>query len=167
MKIASAVLSAFLLQSVHAAEPPKPTADSLFQAARSAAPPDVTDAQLTAALSSGLTHPDGAAVAIAIPRAEASLILVLIRRPDGTHLVADASQVETANFGVWGRKRHEYDGYETIPIRWLSRDDELLQVSIRTRAWRNVQRYTVVEPLRIRPNGTVLFRWKFTSRHPA
>ena len=156
MKIASAALSVFLLQSVHAAEPPKSTADALFHAARGAAPSDVTDAQLTTALSSGLTHPDGAAVAIAIPRAEASLVLV--RRPDGTHLAADASQVETANFGVWGRKRHEYDRYETIPIKWLSRDDELLQVSIRTRAWRNGQRYTVVEPLRIRPDGTVLFR---------
>jgi hypothetical protein len=158
MKLSSAFLSVFLLQSVHAEEQPPPTTDTLFHAARSAAPTDVTDAQLTTALSNGLRHPDGAAVAIAIPRAEASLILVFIRRPDGGYLAADASQVETANFGVWGRKRHEYDRYETTPIRWHSRNDELLQVSIQTRAWRSGQRYTVVEPLRIRPDGTVLFR---------
>jgi hypothetical protein len=158
MKLASVFLSVLLLQSVHAAEQPKPAADTLFHAARSAAPTDVTDARLTTALSGGLKHPDGAAVAIAIPRAEATLILVLIGRPDGSYLAADASQVETANFGVWGRKRHEYDRYETIPIKWLSRDDELLQVSVQTRAWRNGQQYTVTEPLLIRLDGTALFR---------
>jgi hypothetical protein len=119
---------------------------------------DVTDAQLATALSNGLRHPNGAAVAIAIPRKEASLILVLIRSSDGGYVVADASQVESANFGVWGRKRHEYDRYETTPIKWLPRDDGLLQESIQTRAWRNGHRYTVTEPLLIKPDGTVLFR---------
>jgi hypothetical protein len=158
MKFASAFLSVLFLQSVHAAEQPRPTTDPMHYAARTAAPADVTDAQLATALSKGLKHPDGSAVAIAIPRAEASLILILIRKSDGSYVAADASQVEIANFGFFGRKRHEYERYETKPIKWLPRDDGLLQVSIQTRAWRKGQRYTVAEPLIIKPDGSVLFR---------
>ena len=48
--------------------------------------------------------------------------------------------------------------FETTPVAWLHRDDGLLGVSMRTRAWRSGQRYTVSEPLLIRPDGTVLWR---------
>jgi len=157
MKCVAFFMAVVLLQGVHAASPIS-TTDPLHRAARSAAPADVTDTQLATALANGLKHPDGAAVAMAVPRSEASLTLALIRRPDGRYLVADVSQVESANFGVWGRRRHEYDRYETEPVQWLPRDDGLLQVSMRTRAWRNGQRSTVAEPLIIKPDGTVLFR---------
>lgn len=157
MKLVALFVAVGLLQGVQAATPMS-TTDPLRYALRTAAPSDVTDEQLSTALANGLQHPDGTAVAIAISRSGASLILVLIRKSDSSYVVADASQVESANFGMWGRKRHEYDRYETIPVQWLPRDDGLLQVSIQTRAWRNGQRYAVAEPLIIKPDGTVLIR---------
>ena len=83
----------------------------------------------------------------------------VLRQPDGAYLVADASGVEVGNFVKLGfLPRADYERFETIPVEWLHRDDGLFQVRIRTRAWKAGQRYTVYEPLIIRPDGTVLYR---------
>ena len=83
---------------------------------------------------------------------------MLLRQPDGTYLAADASGVEAGNFGKLGRPRTDYEHFETTPVEWLYRNDGFFQVRIRTRAWRAGKRYTVSEPLIIRPDGTVLYR---------
>jgi hypothetical protein len=135
-----------------------PTEEAEFTAARRAAPPSILDPDIRAAIQTGLSHPEGKVRAISIARKEGTFILVLICKSDGTCVAADASNVELANFGYFGRPRGEYERFETLPTRWLPRTDGLLQVLIRTRAWRDGQRYTVSEPLIIKPDGTVLFR---------
>jgi hypothetical protein len=137
MKFLAILVALAFLVSGEAAERVSKT-DTMYSAARRALPMSVDDAQIAAALEKGLKHPTGSAIAMAI--------------------AADVSQVETANFGVWGRKRSEYDRYETTPVEWLSREDGLLQVVMRTRAWREGQRYTMNHPLLIKTDGTVLFR---------
>jgi hypothetical protein len=119
---------------------------------------DVEDSELRAALESGLWNPDRSAVATVIPRAQASLILVYLKQPDGSFLATDASGVESGNFGFFGRLRSDYERFETQPIEWRQREDGRFQVVMRTRAWRMGQRYTVAEALLIDPDGTVLYR---------
>jgi hypothetical protein len=135
-----------------------PIVGELLSVARSAVPRELSDSELRSVLQRGLRHPAGNAVAVVIPRPEASLVLIFIRQPDGIFLATDASGVESGNFGKLGRPRTDYERYETEPIEWRQRDDDLLQVVIRTRAWRMGQRYTVAEPLIIKPDGAVLYR---------
>jgi hypothetical protein len=137
----------------------QPDADkALFSAVRAVVPSECSDSNLRIALENGLRHPDGTAVAVVIPRAKESWVLIALKRPDGRFLVADASRVENGSFGKLGRPRTDYERYKTQPIQWLQRNDGLYQVVIRTRAWRMGQRYTVAEPLIIKPDGTVLYR---------
>ena len=130
----------------------------LFAAARTIAPVQIEDSELSAALEDGLWNPDRTAIAMAIPGAEASFILVLLRQPDGSFLATDASGVEGGNFGYFGRPRADYERFETQPVEWRQRDDGRFQVVMRTRAWRMGQRYTAAEALLIDPDGTVLYR---------
>jgi hypothetical protein len=137
----------------------QPEADrELFSAARPVVPTEYSDSNLRIALKNGLRHPEGTAVAVVIPFAKASLLLIALKRSDGRFLVADVSSVESGNFGKLGRPRTDYERYETQPVKWLQRDDGLFQVVMRTRAWRMGQRYTVAEPLVIKHDGTVLHR---------
>ncbi len=98
------------------------------------------------------------AVAFVLPRPKASIIVILLRQPSGSYIAADASGVEGGNFGKLGRPRTDYSRFETTPVKWLSREDGMFQVRMRTRAWRTGQRYTVSEDLIIKSNGTVLYR---------
>jgi hypothetical protein len=103
-----------------------------------------------------LWNDDRSAAAASTPAPNGSQIFVFIRQKDGAFLKLDASSVEACNFGVLGRKRGDYDRYETVPIEWMKRPDGVLQVRMRTRAWRLGQRYTVTEPMVItldRPLG--------------
>ena len=105
-----------------------------------------------------LWNADGAAAVAAIPGASGTRVTAFLRQQDGTFLEIDLSDVESSNFGKLGRPRAEYDRYETRPIQWLSRQDDLLQVKIQTQAWHAGQRYTVSEALIFHRDGTVLWR---------
>lgn len=131
---------------------------ALFSAARKAVPGEIATDQLITALDAGLWNSNRTAVAVSTAKPEASVVFVFLRQTDGTYLPADASGVEDGNFGKLGRPRTDYDRFETTPVEWLHRNDGLFQVRMRTRAWRGGQRYTVSEPLIIRPDGTVLHR---------
>jgi hypothetical protein len=109
--------------------------------------------------------PDGAlwnaertAAVAAVPDASGTRVTAYLQQPDGTFLEIDLSAVERRNLGKLGRLGAEYDHVETRPIEWLPRQDGLLQVKIQTQAWRAGQRYTVSEPLVLRPDGTVIWR---------
>lgn len=131
---------------------------ALLSAARGAVPAEFSDSDLEDMLEAGLQNPDGTALAVVIPRAEASLVLVFLWRSDGNVQAVDASRVESANFGYFGRPRTDYERYETQPIEWRQRDDGRFQVVIQTRAWRMDQRHTAAEALLIDADGTVLYR---------
>jgi hypothetical protein len=158
MNLRSSVMIAQLFVLCSSASAQQDFSDDLFSAARPIVPVEIENSELSAALEAGLWNPERSAVAMVIPRAEASLILVLLRRPDGSFLATDASRVEGGNFGVLGRPRTDYERFETQPVEWRQRDDGRFQVVMRTRAWRMGQRYTVAEALLIDPDGTVLYR---------
>ncbi|MCC7373445.1 MAG: hypothetical protein IT581_02230 [Verrucomicrobiales bacterium] len=130
-------------------------APALRAAVQSAAVPETS---VSRAIKSALWNADRTAVAVAINRPAATLVYVFIRQPDGTLKTVDVSGVESGNFGKLGRSRTEYTRFETMPVKWLPRDDGYLQVVIRTRAWAGRQRYTVSEPLVISVNGTPVWR---------
>lgn len=132
---------------------------ALLVAAHGASHSTVPPSSIVDALRNGLWNSNRTAVAVSIPHPEASVILVFMRRPDGGFLAADASRVEDGNFGKLGWfGRAGYARFESTPTRWLPRQDGLYQVVIQTRAWKGRQRYTVSEPLVIKPDGTVLYR---------
>lgn len=81
-----------------------------------------------------------------------------VRQGDGSFLEVDLSAVESGNFGKLGRGRGDYDRFETTAVEWLPRGDDLLQVRLQTRAWRQGQRYTVFEPLIYHRDGKVVWR---------
>ena len=105
-----------------------------------------------------LWNADRTAAVTAIPGESGTLVTAFLKQQDGTFLEIDVSGVEGGNFGKLGRPQAEYDRFETKPIEWLPRQDDLLQVKIQTQAWRAGQRYTVSEPLVLRRDGTVLWR---------
>ncbi len=134
---------------------------ALIAAAQKSMPGKIAAKQLTKALEMGLWNSNRTAVAISVPQQHPkdSLLFVFLRQPDGTYLAADASGVEVGNLGKLGLlTRADYEHFETIPMEWLHRDDGLFQVRIRTEAWKAGRRYTVYEPLIIKPDGTVLYR---------
>lgn len=133
--------------------------DALLLAARKALSKEVSTNDIGSSLKSGLWNTNRTAIAVSFPRPKASVIFVFLRQTDGSYLAADASGVEGGNFGKLGiAGRAGYDRFETTPIRWLHREDGWFQVVMRTRAWKAGQRYTVSEPLLIKPDGTVLYR---------
>lgn len=150
-----------LILGIHAAASESNLDAALLAAAQNAMQEKVAAEQLTKALAIGLWNSDRTAIAISVPQQHPkhSIVLVFLRQPDGTYLATDASGVEVGNFGKLGLlPRADYEHFETVPVEWLHRDDGLFQVRIRTRAWKSGQRYTVYEPLIIRPDGTVLYR---------
>jgi hypothetical protein len=106
----------------------------------------------------GVWNATKTAVAISVPRPRGSAVLAFIVQPTGEWVAADVSAVERGNLGKLGSSRGAYDKVETEPVRWLERRDGLFQVVLRTRAWKSGRRFTVSEPLLIRPDGTVVWR---------
>lgn len=131
---------------------------ALLDAAQKAFSKGISTNQLVRALGSGLWNSNRTAMAASITRPKGSVVFVFLLQSNGTYLATDASGVEDGNFGVLGRPRTDYERFETTPIQWLHRDDGKFQVVMRTRAWRGGQRYTVSEPLLIRPDGLVMRR---------
>lgn len=131
----------------------------LLAAVRKTLHADFSTNEVLRALSDGLWDRDKSALAVSIQRAKASLILVFLRQNNGDYLAVDVSAVENGNFGKLGTvRRADYDRFETVPVQWLQRSDGLFQLVMRTTAWKSGRRYTVSEPLIIKPNGTVLWR---------
>jgi hypothetical protein len=135
-----------------------PIDSALAAAGRNALPQGVSTSEVARVLQTGLWNMNRTAVAVSLPRPKASAVYVFLRQTKGTFLVVDASGVEGGNFGKLGRDRADYERFETTPVEWWHRDDGLFQVVMRTRAWRAGRRYTVSEPLLIKPDGTVLWR---------
>jgi hypothetical protein len=136
-------------------------ADALLSTAREAMPGEIPTYELIKALRTGLWNSNRTAIVISVPQQypKNSVILVLLRQPDGTYVAANASRVETDNLGKPGLlPQKAYERFETAPAEWLNRNDGLFQVRIRTRAWMSGQQYTVYEPLIIKPDGSVLWR---------
>lgn len=101
---------------------------------------------------------DKRAAVSAMPGVSGTQVTAYVRQADGRFLEVDLSAVEGGNFGKLGRRRAEYDRFETKPVEWIPRQDGLFQVKVQTQAWLDGQRYTVWEPVLFRADGTVFWR---------
>lgn len=129
--------------------------EELMSAARSVLPSMQSDAQLTVILEGGVSPADGEALAVLIPGPAASSIYLFIPQSSGEFIVADASVVESANFGVLGRPRTDYERYES-EILEVRGGDNGYSLHVRTRAWRMGQRYTAGDKIFVTPDGVVM-----------
>ena len=129
--------------------------DALVTAARTVMPDDLTDSQLREALEAALWHADPPAVAVSIPRGDEYKTFVFRRQPDDTYSAEDASWVAHTAFGFWGFPREEIESFETKPLAWRVNEGRHLLVQIRTRGWRNGQRYTASGYYLVSPDGRV------------
>jgi hypothetical protein len=119
----------------------------------------LTPAEIQTAAQKAVWNEHRNAAAIALPRAQGVLAIVLLQQPGGDFLAVDVSPVEAANLGKLGLKgRRIYERVETTPLEWLPRKDGSFQIVFRTRAWSGGQRYTVTEPLIIASDGRVFWR---------
>ena len=152
-------ISIFLLASIIVSAQ-APNDPALLAAARKALPKEIGTEDVVKALNGGLWNSNRTAIAMSINRVpKPSIIFVFLKKPDGQYIAGDISSVEDANMGVWGIcKRSCYDRFETLPIRWLPRDDGRYQVEMRTIAWKASRRYEMNEPLVIDPDGTPVGR---------
>ena len=130
--------------------------ESTFQTALRTA--EVSHEELSHASHVALWNSDQSAAVVAFHRRQGSLVLVLLRQPDGQFRVVDVSRVEDGNFSKLGFPRSRSERFETSPVEWLPRDDGSFHIVLRTRAWQSGKRYTASEPLIIRPDGTPLWR---------
>lgn len=153
-------LSAAIFWSLTASSSAEESANqpALSAAARGILPTETQAHQFAKAIESGLWNPARTALAVTIRQSDATLVFVFLKQDDGSFLARDVSRVESGNFGKLGHPRSAYERFATEPVEWLERNDEWLQVRIRTRVWKNGQRDTVSEPLLIKPDGTVLYR---------
>lgn len=81
-----------------------------------------------------------------------------LKQADGSFVHVDISPAESGNFAKLGSRRSQYNRFETKPVRWLTRQDGLLQVEIQTAAWRKGKRHVISELLVMRKDGKVLWR---------
>lgn len=114
---------------------------------------------LAEASASGIWNDDRTAAAVSIPMGNRTGVYVLLVRPNGEHTTADISRIENGLFAKLGTaERSDYEKYETAPIEWKALEDGNLLLKVRLQAWRDGQRYTVLGPVIIRPDGSVLWQ---------
>jgi|WetSurMetagenome_2_1015567.scaffolds.fasta_scaffold716542_1 hypothetical protein len=132
----------------------------LNASARKVLPERISTEEIAKAFQSALWNSDKTAVAISLAGGQKeSLVYVFIRQKDGAFLAVNASDVELGNIGKLGMaKRDGYSRIETKPVKWLIGNNGLLRIELNTKAWKDGKRYSVTEPLIIKPNGSVLWR---------
>ena len=131
-----------------------------------AVPARVPSSSIAEGLTGALVHPNGHDLAVGFKGANRSyvrgqtsgFVVVFLRQASGAYLAVDVSQVEGANIGMSGPFRAYFD-LETVPLEWLPRDDDSVQIRLQTRARdQSGQRYRPTEPLVITRDGRPLWR---------
>jgi hypothetical protein len=132
--------------------------DKLMAAARHALSSTMDKKALDTMILGGLWNTNKTALVASHHKSGGSVVYIFIRQASGDFLPVDVSRVEEGNFGRLGFRRTHYHRFETVPTEWSKRDDSKLQVWIRTRAWKNGQRFTVAEPVLVASDGTIFWR---------
>ena len=145
------------LRSLELSDSRRPLVDeALRSAARPLMPREMTDAELSAALSDGLWRQDLNAVAVARPEGPGYRTYVFVRQGDGSYAATNASRtVANAAFGYFGWPAAEYERYETEPVDWRMTDNGNSLLYVQVRAWRQGQRYTVTGHYLVGADGSV------------
>ena len=132
--------------------------DNLMDVAYKTLKKKVEKAKVEKAVKKGFWNDEKNAVVVTVFIKKASVNYVFIIKEGGTISPVDISNVEGGNLGKIGWSKNEYEKVETEPVNWIKRKDRLLQIKMRTRAWKDGQRYTVYEPLILDRKGKVYWR---------
>lgn len=132
--------------------------DNLMDVAFKTLKKEVSKAKVESAVNKGFWNDDKSAVVISVFRKKTSINYVFIIKEGGTISPVDISKVEGGNLGKIGWARNKYEKVETEPVNWIKIKDRLLQINMRTRAWKDGQRYTVYEKLILDRKGKVYWR---------
>jgi hypothetical protein len=131
----------------------------LVQAAIKHLSQSFTEEDIRNSVKQGLWNAGRSAVVIALPGTKKTTIVMFIQGNGKSFKPVDISLVEDGSLGkigIGGRK--SCSKVESVPVEWIARDDECFQIKIRTRAWKDGQRYTVYEPLIVTADGRALYR---------
>lgn len=132
--------------------------DNLMDVAYKTLKKKVEKAKVEKAVKKGFWNGEKDAVVVTIFIKKASINYVFIIKEGGAIFPIDISNVESGNLGKIGWARNEYEKVETEPVNWIKRKDRLLQINMRTRAWKDGQRHTVYEKLILDRKGKVYWR---------
>jgi hypothetical protein len=89
---------------------------------------------------------------------QGTYIAVFIKQNDGSYTLTDISIAETYNFGAIGHKREYYDKYKSYPSKWsVATDGFFLDIQITTQAWKDGQRFTYIDRVRLKQSGSPSF----------
>ena len=103
-----------------------------------------SEVEINDLLSKGVWNKDKTAIVIIDISKTSTLIYVFLKQDNGSFSTFNISFLEKLNFGKLGRKRGYYDKFELQPIIHEKTKGFPLAVGIRTQAWKDGQRYTVV-----------------------
>jgi hypothetical protein len=152
--IISIVIGVLVFAHGAIAQPVPDTA--LLSAARKALPQSLSTNAIRKAVHTGLWNSDRTAVAICVTNSMSPIVWVFLKQTNSQYLGVDVS-IQGLGTGFLGiAPRSAYERLELTAVSWLPRDDGMFMVLLRTRVWKNGQRYTVSKPLLIQEDGTVL-----------
>ena len=153
-KMISPLLGTLMLACVVFAQSPPDV--SLLAVARTALPLSISTDEIRKAIDTGLWNSSRTAAAICFNKAKIPTAWVFIKQSSGRFLAVDVSKDGLALGRIGLSPRSAYERLELTPVKWVDRDDGVLYIFVRTRAWKGGQRYTVSKPLLILQDGTIL-----------
>lgn len=112
---------------------------------------EVSEAGIKQGLENAVWKEDRSAVAVCFRRDGTTLCVVAFRDGD-RYSISDVSKVEGANFAKLGFSRFTFEKYLTEPVEWNETNRAIYtdfglkvwrQITFRTQAWKNGQRYSV------------------------
>jgi len=114
---------------------------------------------IQAAQSTGLWTDGRSAAAVSILAEWGTGVYVVLSRKDEMPLVVNVTRIGSALFTKLGlAARSEYERYEIEPVECLEETDSRFMLSVRLRAWRDGQRYTVSAPAIVSADGSIIWQ---------
>ncbi len=111
------------------------------------------------AQSTGLWTQNRSAAAVSISDDWGTGVYVVLNRENDAPLVVNITRIGSALFIKLGlADRTEYESYEIQPVEWLEETNARFILSVRLRAWRDGQRYTVSAPVVVNADGSVIWQ---------
>jgi hypothetical protein len=116
-------------------------------------------AGLDSAVAEAVWNQEQTAAFVAIRDSSPHALFVVLLPSSGDAVLVDVSRIESQNIGKLGVARSaEYDAVISDATEWVPRLDGLLQVEVRTQAWKEGKRQAALEKVVVSPDGRVLWR---------
>ena len=135
---------------------PDSDGEALLEAARAVMPSSMMDVERAVAVRDGLWRKDRQAVAVTVPRTDATLVFVFVLQTDGSYAGTDATPVISQSaFGSFGWPAEAYERYAITLFDWETRDGNPAVLRAYVAAWRQGQRYSTLGSFFVSPDGSI------------